>query len=92
MDVAPRGGGLAQGAHDFAPGQILCMEHAAMAVAALAAQVVLVLATFLDPGKARAERDQLAHRLGAVAHDRFNRVPVAPAGAGAQRIVDVRLE
>ena len=63
-----------------------------MAVAALAAEVVFVLAAFLDAGEARAERDQLAHRVGAVAHDGFDRVPIAQPGAGAQRIVDVRLE
>ena len=76
-DVAPRGGRLAQRAHDFAPGQVLRVEHAAMAVAALAAEVVFVFAAFLDPGEARAERDKFAHRFGAVAHDRFDRVPAA---------------
>ena len=63
-----------------------------MAVAALATEVVFVLAAFLDASESRAERDQLAHRVGAVAHDGFDRVPVAQPGAGAQRVVDVRLE
>ena len=91
-DVAPRRRRLAQRAHDFAAGQVLRMEHAAMAMAALAAEVVFVLAAFLDAGELRAERDQLAHRVGAVAHDGFDRVPIAQAGAGAQRVVDVRFE
>src|ERR1700674_5853028 len=68
------------------------MEYAAMTVAALAAEVVFVLAAFLDARKARAERDELPHGFGAIAHDGLDRVPIAQAGAGAQRVVDVRLE
>ena len=68
------------------------MKHAAMAMAALAPEVVLVLVAFRNPGKAGAQPDQLAHHFGTVAHDRLDRRPVAQPSARAQGVLDVRLE
>ena len=63
-----------------------------MAVATLAAEVVFVLAAFLDPREMGAERDQLAHRIRTIAHDRLDRGPIAQARTRPQRVLDVRLE
>ncbi len=68
------------------------MQHAPMTMAALAPEVVFVLAAFLDPREVRAESDQFAHRFRTVAHDSLDRRPIAQAGARPQRVLDVRLE
>ena len=72
------------------------MQHAAMAMAAFLAEVVfdfvVVGSSVLDAGEAGAEPDQLAHRLGTLAHDGLDRGAIAQAGARAQRIFDMRFE
>ena len=91
-DVRLRAHRRDQRAHDLAAGGVGGVQDAAMAVAALAAEIVLAV---LGAGAARevgAERDQLADALGAVAHHQVDDVAVAEAGAGDQRVLDVRLE
>ncbi len=91
-NVGARHGRLTERAHDFAAGQILCVQDAAMAMTALAAEVVLVLASGFDAREPRSQPDQLANDLGTCADDGFDRIAVAQPGSRAQRVVDVGLE
>ena len=91
-----RGRGLGQRTHYFAPGQVLRVKHAAMAMATLPAKVVFEFAVVgsagLNPGEASAEPDQFAHRLGTLANDGLDGGAIAQAGARAQRVLDMRFE
>ena len=95
-DIRARGRGRGQRAHYFAPGQVLRVKHAAMAMPAFLAEIVFKLVVVrtagLDAREASAEADQLAHCLGTFAHDRLDRGAIAQAGARADRVVDMRFE
>src|SRR5438128_8048339 len=68
------------------------MQDAPMGMAALAAQVVFILAAFFDPCEARAEVYKLADGDWTVAHDRFDGFAAAESRARAQSVIDVRFE
>src|SRR5262249_33275495 len=61
-------------------------------VAALLAEVVLAALGVAAEVEARAERDQVLHACGTVAHDQVDDVGVAEAGTGGVRVLRVRLE
>ncbi len=83
-DIRARLRGLGERAHYLASGQILRMQHAAVAVPAFLAEIVFELAVIgavglaiFDLREAGAETDQFAHRLWTFADDGLDRVAIA---------------
>ena len=91
-DIAAGARSLGQRAHDLLPGQVLRVQDPAMAMAALASEIVFVFAAVLDSGEAGAEANQIAHHFGTVAHDTLDRGGIAQPRSRAQSVGDVRLE
>ena len=96
-DIRARRGGLGERAHYFAAGQILRMQHSAMAMAAFLTEIVFELGvefvsvegTIFDPGEMGAETNQLAHCFGSFADNCLDCVAVAETRAGANCIFDM---
>ncbi len=84
--------GFAQRAHNLATGEVLRVQDPAMGMAALAAQIVFVLAAFLDAREARTQIDKLADRGWTVAHDGLDRRATAESRAGPHGVIDMGLE
>jgi hypothetical protein len=83
---------LAERANDLAPGRVERVQDAPFGVAALQPEVVLAIFGIAAQVEVRAERDQVAHAIRALAHDHFHHVPVAEPVSRDECVGDVRLE
>ena len=91
-DVRRGAHGLAEGADHLAPGRVGGVQDAPLRVPALAPEVVLVVVGVAAQVEVRAQGDEIAHPVRALAHHHLDRVAVAEPVAGGERVGDVRLE
>src|SRR5206468_12188763 len=83
---------LAEGPDHLAPGRVGGVQDAPLGVPALAPEVVLVVVGVAAQVEVRAQGDEIAHPVRALAYHHLDRVAVAEPVAGGERVGDVRLE